>query len=125
VTREEDPGNRSPNFKTCTCGTPWKKRHGFLADPSIRLVGYQVHFKQLELGLFLFNHLSCGTTLTLPAESFLDLGSGPVYSDRRTGEEDCPAYCLRVENLSPCPAKCECAYIRDVLQVILGWPKRE
>ena len=111
-------------FKVCSCGASWRDREGFLSDPLLRLVGYQVHFEQLELGLFLFNHAACGTTLSARARVFLDLGRGPVYSHALTGGEGCPEYCLRKEELRPCDAYCECAFVRDVIQVVLGWPKR-
>jgi hypothetical protein len=31
--------------------------------------------------------------------------------------------CLREGALDPCPLKCECRYVRDVLQVVRHWPK--
>jgi hypothetical protein len=93
-----------------------------LADPSLRLVGYQVHFEQLELGLFLFNHLSCGTTIAVRAGLFRDLYKGPAYSVCMAGQGDCPEYCLRKDDLKACTVQCECAYVREIMQVILGWP---
>ncbi len=113
-------------FKKCTnCGHLWQLRKDFLDDPTTEIVGYQVNFDHLHLGLILFNHLKCGTTLGIPAGEFKDLYTGPVYNDRLTGTEQCNEYCLHENNLDPCPEKCECAYIREILQIIRHWPKND
>ncbi len=69
-------------FKTCSCGhAPWHSRDEFLEDVNIDLVGYQVNFGKLELGFFLFNHLTCQSTMSIPAGLFRDLYKGPVFSE--------------------------------------------
>ena len=111
-------------FKKCTsCGYQWKTRNDFLQDSALDLIGYQVNFDNLNLGLFLFNHLECGTTLGLAAALFRDLYDGPVYGQRHTLTEKCPEYCLRERQLDPCPAECECAYVREIIQLVRRWPK--
>jgi hypothetical protein len=111
-------------FKICTCcGEPWHSRESFLKDQNIQLVGYQVNFGALELGYFLFNHLACESTIAIPAGLFRNLYDGPVFSQRFTDSEECPGYCIHKEELDPCPTKCECAYVREVLQSIRQWPK--
>jgi hypothetical protein len=40
-----------------------------------------------------------------------------------TGTAECPEFCLHRSKLNPCPAKCECAYIREIIQAIKNWPK--
>ena len=111
-------------FKTCPfCSTTWSSRETFLADEDLSLVGYQVDFDELDLGLFLFNHGACRTTLAIRANLLKDLYIGPVFAGRRTGEADCPGYCLRRAQLDPCPAHCECAWVRRLLQIIRQWPK--
>lgn len=111
-------------FKECeVCGKVWPIRQGFLSDPGVRLVGYQVNFKELTGGLLLFNH-TCGTTLAVHVGDCRDLYDGPIFSERRTGEDDCPSYCLHGDELRACPAVCECAYVREILQIILQWPKQ-
>lgn len=113
----------SPAFKQCTnCSTRWSSRPRFLADPDIEIIGYQVHFKRLEAGLFLFNH-SCKGTFSIRAKEFRDLYTGPVFTERATGGDDCPGYCLRKDELRSCPALCECAYVREILQIVVEWPK--
>ena len=113
-------------FKTCSsCQTEWTDREAFLSDSEIVLIGYQAHFEALHLGLFLFNHKKCKTTIAIEAEYFTNLYDGPVYVERNTGEEDCPGFCLHQENLEPCPARCECAAIREILQIIKEWPKNQ
>jgi hypothetical protein len=52
-----------------------------------------------------------------------DLYDGPVFEQRKTGTEQCPEYCLRKEELASCPAKCECAYVREIIQLVAKWPK--
>ena len=35
----------------------------------------------------------------------------------------CPSYCLPEEGLRSCPARCECACVRETLRIITDWPK--
>jgi hypothetical protein len=106
-------------FKTCSCcGQEWPTRGGFLSDATLQVVGYQADFRQLRLGLFLFNHTRCRTTLGVHAQEFVDLYPGPVFESRRTGTDECPGYCLHPDELARCPVECECAFVREVLQVI-------
>ena len=112
-------------FKTCPlCKKAWETRNDFMDDPDVAIVGYQVHFEALTEGLFLFNH-SCDATMTLKAGVFKDLYNGPIFEQRLTGTDDCPEYCLIKHELRPCTAKCECAYVREIIQLILIWPKLE
>lgn len=113
-------------FKICNrCGKQWITRNQFLSDADIKFIGYQVHFDELELGLFLFIH-SCKSSLSVYAKSFTDLYCGEIFLARKTGEEECPGFCLKKRNLSVCPAKCECAYIREIVRLIDDWsnPKK-
>jgi hypothetical protein len=120
---EEVNKPQSTSFKTCTkCGFVWPERLSFLSDPQLRIVGYQVDFDELVAGLFLFNH-SCGTTFSVKAGDFRDLYNGPIFKERLNGTEKCPSYCLYQNDLHPCPAKCECAYVLEITQVVLKWPK--
>jgi hypothetical protein len=84
------------------------------------------NFDALKLGLLLFNHVyeRCKTTLALEAGEFIDLYKKEIFQTRMTGTKECPGYCLYKENLQPCPANCECAYIREVIQIIRSWPKK-
>lgn len=110
-------------FKICTkCHARWLRAEDFLSDPALVLTGYQANFLNLTEGLFLFNH-SCHTTLAIKAKELLYLYKGPMLHGRATGGPDCPGHCLHKDVLLPCPAHCECAYVRDVLQIIQQWPK--
>ena len=112
-------------FKRCsTCGYGWKTRERLLEDPDLRIIGYQVNFRELEEGFFLFNH-TCGTSLGLMAGDFRGFYQGPVFFERATGTTECPEFCLHKSELRPCPAKCECAYVREIIQVIKDWPKKK
>ncbi len=104
-------------FKICpNCGHIWKSRDEFISDPEVSIIGYQVNFNDLEAGLFLFNH-SCKGTFALEVYSFADLYDGPIFERRATGTEECPEYCLHQNMLEPCPAECECAFVRHVIQI--------
>jgi len=111
-------------FKQCpSCRRIWNDYTDFLADPCLRLIGYQVLFENLRDGLFLFNH-SCGTTLAITVENLQHLHKGPVFRERATGSKSCPGLCLIPDETSPCSAKCECAYVRSILQTIKRWRKK-
>jgi len=113
-------------FKECpNCHYKWENRQTFLSDPLINLVGYQANFGNLVAGFFLFSHdtAECGTSLAVAAGQFTDMHDGPIFEERMTGAEECPGYCLKSNILDPCYNKCECRYVRDVLQTVQKWPK--
>jgi len=111
-------------FKKCTCcNFPWPGRTEFLRDGNTKLVGYQANFCQLELGYFLFNHLTCQSTIAIPAGLFKDMYDGPIFSQRLTGTEVCQGFCKDMDAIEPCDAQCECAYVREIMQIIRKWPK--
>jgi hypothetical protein len=111
-------------FKICPmCSSSWCSRDDFLSDTLVELIGYQVHFADLKLGYFMFNHDVCGTTMALVADKFSDLYPGEPFTKRLTGSDKCPAFCLHDDELDPCLAECECAYVRDIIQIIRKWPK--
>jgi hypothetical protein len=123
MTGSPEMGSDTP-FKQCTCcGTVWRTREDLLADPGVELIGYQAHFIVLVEGLFLFNH-SCGTTFALDVAELVDLYAGPVFRRRLDGSADCLGYCIHRGELQPCPAECECAFVREIMQVVRRWPKR-
>ena len=105
-------------FKKCPkCNFVWNRREGFLSDQNLNIIGYEVSDGGLVDGLLLFNH-SCGTTLALKVKKFKDLYDGPIFKERLDGSDDCPGYCFYKSNLEPCPAKCECAYVREIIQIL-------
>lgn len=111
-------------FKKCPlCGFTWDTRDAFLSDPCVTLIGYQACFTDLTAGYFLFNH-SCEGTLAVVVEEFVDLCTGPMYKERATGTAACPQYCLHQDELAPCPARCECAFVREIIQRVRGWDKK-
>lgn len=110
-------------FKECLpCGNKWFARDDFLEDSSIEITGYQVNLDDLLAGTFLFNH-SCGSTLSLSVRYFNGLYEGPIFKERATGSDDCPEYCLYQDQLDKCSARCECAYVRNIIDIIKKWPK--
>lgn len=105
-------------FLQCTrCGHAWASRDDFLRDPNISLIGYQVSFIELRAGFFLFNH-NCFTTLSLRVDQLTDLYDGPIFKDHAERAEHCPEYCLHKRDLRPCPVRCECASVREIIQAI-------
>ena len=105
------------------CGSNWNTRLELMSDPFVEITGYLVNFQELELGIFTFNHLKCRGTFALKASLFTDLYDGEIYEQNKTGTDECPNYCLSKFELKKCPAKCECAYVRDVIQLVKNWPK--
>lgn len=113
-------------FKCCTdCGKVWGTRQEFLSDPQMHLEGYQVNFGDLKAGLFLFTHRieECGSTIAIPAGRFTDLHKGEIFEENMFGKEGCDNSCLHTGVVDPCKAKCECAYVRDVLKKVKDWEK--
>jgi hypothetical protein len=109
-------------FKKCSsCGKEWGERQSFIEDPGIVLNGYQFSYEELREGIFLFTHVipTCGTTLAIPANQFLDLYAGEIFEERKTYTDECPAHCFNSSHLGRCPNKCECAYVREVMQILL------
>ena len=112
-------------FKSCPkCSVQWPRRTDFLEDASLELIGYQVNFTSLEAGIFLFNH-DCNSTLAIKAHDFQDLYHGPIFKERATGGPECTGKCLYEDDLSLCPAQCECAFVREILQLVRKWPKKK
>ncbi|GAB4389509.1 MAG: hypothetical protein Kow0025_15310 [Thermodesulfovibrionales bacterium] len=114
------------SFKKCPCcGHIWSTRGAFLSDEEIKIDGYVADLEFLEEGLFLFTHVrkGCGSTMALKAGTFRDLYGGPVYAERLRGGDECPGHCLQIHNLERCRAKCECAYVREVIHAIERWPR--
>ena len=110
-------------FKKCpACNSVWDSREGFLSDPDLKIIGYQVDFINLTEGLFYFSH-SCKGTLAMAAGDFADLYGGPIFAERVTGSYECPIYCQRKDDLTPCPVECECAYVREIIQIVRNWRK--
>lgn len=113
-----------PVFKKCpNCGYEWRDREDLLSDPDVEIIGYQVNFLRLEAGYFMFNH-SCKGTFTVPANQFKDLYHGSIFAKRAAGTDACPEYCLHQVELRPCPVHCECAYVREIINIIQKWQKR-
>ena len=111
-------------FTKCPmCGLNWNTRIDLLSDPLVEITGYLVNFKDLELGIFTFNHLSCKGTFAIKASFFTDLYKGEIYERNMAGTDSCPNYCLNKFELTSCTEHCECAYVRDVIQQIKNFTK--
>jgi hypothetical protein len=112
-------------FKKCPkCDFVWDRREDFLGDENLTVIGYEISDCGLVNGLFLFNH-DCGTTMALKVEKFQDLYDGPVFKERLAGTDECPDYCLYKSNLTRCSLQCECAYVREILQILRRLPEND
>ncbi len=102
------------------CSTRWETLEDFISDPDLVINGYLADFERLEWSLFYFTHMKpdCRSTLAVEAKSFFSLYHGKRHSERRTGKEDCPGYCLDKNELGRCDAFCECAFNREIIQII-------
>lgn len=108
-------------FKTCPgCCATWPTRDDFLADGNLELNGYKADFKELSYGLYFFTHKAndCFSTMALEVQDFQDLFTGTIYQERRTGEGECPRYCMKENQLQRCAVRCECAFAREIIQII-------
>ncbi|GMW01693.1 MAG: hypothetical protein AMXMBFR84_28300 [Candidatus Hydrogenedentota bacterium] len=115
-------GDDKPQFICRGCNQVWLEREGLISDPAIALAGYQANFDNLESGRFVFTH-ECGASFSVCVKSFLTLCAEHVHTGYRLNGEACPGYCMHEHELDPCGAECECAYIRNVLDVVRKWPK--
>ena len=111
-------------FKKCTaCAKIWRSCSEFLSDPELLLAGYQTNFLDPGKGFFVFHHNApgCGTTLGVAADAFSELYSLPLMIDRpkNIDEQDC----LYHSNFMPRPARCECEYVRAMVEIIKNWRK--
>ena len=50
---------------------------------------------------------------------FLDLYTGKTYPASKAESEECHRYCLDEKQLARCDALCECAFVRETIQVLL------
>lgn len=117
--------DRAEYFKQCPhCAEVWPDRPALLEDPDVELVGYQSWLPDSVVGMFLLNHIACGTTLAIDANEFTDLHDGPVYAERLAFTDSCSGLCQDWSQLDACPQKCECAFVREVLQIVRNWPKQ-
>ena len=108
-------------FKVCPgCGRIWPTRASFLADANLELNGYQADFGLLEDGLFCITHTlpHCLSTLAITAREFTDLCTAPRFEERRSNTDECPRLCFDPKELSRCPAHCECAFVRELLNIV-------
>ena len=111
----------SNSFKICPCcKQSWPSQSEFISDGNLVLNGYMANFKNLDKGLLLFTHNidNCYSTMAIEVKDFRNLYTGPVYKKRQTKTKDCPRYCLDQEQFERCEAYCECAFVREICNVI-------
>lgn len=99
----------------------------FVEDHSLEINGYAPDFDNLLEGLFFFTHhvAGCFSTMAVKAKTFADLYTGQKYLERKTGDAECPGYCFNKEELRRCEEFCECAYVREIIDIIREHPNRQ
>jgi hypothetical protein len=110
-----------PPFKTCpSCSQIWQTRDEFVLDTQLELNGYKADFEKLEYGLFFFTHHQngCFSTMAIEVLDFKDMFSGKPYPERKTDSEECPGYCRDKEQLERCDNICECAFVREIMNML-------
>ena len=107
-------------FKICSgCEHVWETREDFINDENVLYIGYQANFSHLEAGFFLFNHdTTCRSTIALEVKKFRDLYDGPVFNESFMGSKFCQGLCTKKSNTERCENECECAFVREIIQVI-------
>ena len=114
--------NEKSKFKTCPgCFISWDSMETFLSDPNLELNGYKADFKDLEYGMFFFTHRTepCYSTMTLMVDDFRSLYFGKTYRGSKALSEECPRYCMDEKQFVRCNALCECAFVREIMQIIV------
>lgn len=110
------------NFKTCPgCFVAWESMEAFLSDPNLELNGYKPDFKDLEYGMFFFTHKTepCYSTMTIMVDDFKSIYSGKYYQENKALSDECPRYCIDEKQFARCDALCECAFVREIMQIIV------
>lgn len=108
-------------FKVCPgCHHVWITRDDMLYDPTVSLLGYQVHFLDFKRGLFYFNHNQpdCKSTFTISVNELEDVYEGPRYTTNKMADDDCPLYCLRRTEMDNCKQPCEGQFVREIIEII-------
>lgn len=109
-------------FKRCPRYSQiWSIQDQFITDRQLELNGYMTDFEKLEYCLFLFTHnqTCCRSTMALRVSNSMNLYKGPINKERKTGTGECPGYCRDRKQLDRCDALCECAFSREILQIIM------
>lgn len=123
-------------FKTCPlCSTSWYTIDDFIRDSEIEVIGYQPHPEKTGAGLFIFGHRHCNSSISVQLEALSDLQVcltqdadsvyiiGPDMIQEENSTEVCYTNCLRKTDSSNGNKRCECAYVREVIQLIKHLPK--
>lgn len=108
-------------FTECpNCHETWSTQEEFITDEQLEITGYEADFDGLERGRFLFTHRrqSCQSTLTVRVMDFVNLYRGEIFPERKTKSSQCPLYCIDSTQLNRCTVVCECAYVREIIQMI-------
>lgn len=108
-------------FKVCPkCSKNWSTLNDFLNDDALILNGYQANLKNLESGLLLFTHMveGCKTTMGLYVSGFSHLYNGVRYPENKALSAECPRFCIDEKRLDRCDVFCECAYAREIVNIV-------
>jgi hypothetical protein len=110
------------SYKTCTlCNFEWQNVNEIIQDRTLSLNGYQASFPDPKDGFFLLTHKKpgCLTTIAVLAADFKPLYKGPIYTNHNTGSASCPGKCNCESNFETCTEKCDMAWAREIMQLML------
>lgn len=101
-------------LKNCSCcNIGWEDNDTFINDPTVRLIGIQQNIQNPEYGcMYLFDHLTCGTTLAVKSDKFKNMIEEPIPARLMFGEDECSKYCIDLRNFLECEIECHNAPFR-------------
>lgn len=108
-------------FLSCTmCEACWPDIESIITDETLEVCGYQARFDEPTQGMILITHMAdgCRTTLGVGVAQLAPLYRGPVYTERKTGTDECGGLCLFEHRLEECEAECDMAWVRRVIQAM-------
>jgi len=113
-------------FQECgSCREAWDRWQDFVADPEVRLLGFQGSDRFPDTNLLVFEH-RCGSSISVLAKRLRHIL--PEDEQKRQlpvlfASEHCNQYCRTIENLKECDRACVNARDRKLILRILEMKK--
>jgi hypothetical protein len=118
--------NEEAAFQECgSCKKTWETWKDFIADPEVRLLGFQGSDRYPDTNLLVFEH-RCGTSISVLAKRLrhiLPKEKQKLELPILYASENCNQYCNKIENLKACDKPCINARDRQLIMMILKMRK--
>ena len=118
--------NEHASFQKCgSCHQTWKAWHDFVADPGVRLLGFQGSERYPDTNLLVFEH-RCGTSISILAKRLrhiLPKAEQEIALPILYNSETCNQFCSKIENLKACDRDCINARDRKLIIKVLEMKK--